>query len=59
MIWSISAFEEFWQRFLTSEGMDKPAKDFLKKKRSSPVVNSFSGLIGVGLALAAVEREEV
>ena len=32
MIWSISAFEEFWQRFLTSEGMDKPAKDFLKKK---------------------------
>ena len=58
MIWEVVAFEEFWQRFLTQTGMKKPAQEFQKQKRSSPFVNSFSGLIGVGLALAAVEREE-
>lgn len=55
-IWNISAFQEFWQRFLERSGMSKPARQ-LAKQKMSPLTSSFSGLVGVGLVLAVVERE--
>ncbi|SVB93916.1 uncharacterized protein METZ01_LOCUS246770 [marine metagenome] len=55
-IWGVAAFQEFWQRFLEQSGMAKPARE-LAKQKMSPLTSSFSGLVGVGLVLAAVERE--
>jgi hypothetical protein len=55
-IWGVVAFQEFWQRFLEQTGMTKPARE-LSKQKISPLTSSFSGLVGVGIVLAAVERE--
>ncbi len=55
-IWGVAGFYEFWKRFLEQSGMAKPARE-LAKQKMSPLTSSFSGLVGVGLVLAAVERE--
>lgn len=54
-IWGIAGFVEFWRRFLERSDLSKDAKKLAKYKRT-PFVNSLSGLVGVGMALAATER---
>ena len=57
-IWEFTSFQRYWEFFLKERNLQKPLRDLQSMRRKSPFVNSFSGLVGVGIALAVAERVE-
>ncbi len=55
-VWEFTTFQPYWEFFLEKRNLHKPLRDLKLMRRNSPFVNSFSGLVGVGIALAIAER---